>query len=77
VIGLLLSQLPFVWNLVRSWRRGPVAEANPWQANTLEWSVPSPPPHGNFAAPPVVYRGPYEFSVPGRAEDFWPQHVPS
>ena len=34
-------------------------------ANTLEWLAPSPPPHGNFAEMPVVYRGPYEYSVPG------------
>ena len=26
---------------------------------------------------PTVYRGPYEYSVPGRDEDYWPQNVPS
>ena len=45
-------------------------------ATTLEWTVPSPPPHGNFAELPTVYRGPYEYSVPGHEEDFWPQHLP-
>ena len=49
---------------------------NPWRATTLEWTVPSPPPHGNFAELPTVYRGPYEYSVPGHEEDFWPQHLP-
>jgi len=42
--------------------------------STLDWQTPTPPPHGNFAKPPVVYRGPYEYSVPGRAEDYWPQN---
>jgi len=35
--------------------------------------VPSPPPHGNFAKTPVVYNGPYEYSVPGMEQDFLPQ----
>jgi cytochrome c oxidase subunit 1 len=29
--------------------------------------------HGNFAAPPEAYRGPYEYSVPGARVDFMPQ----
>ena len=33
---------------------------------------PSPPGHGNFLTDPVVYRGPYEYSVPGAAKDFTP-----
>jgi len=74
-IGLILSQTVFVVNLVRSYFKGAPAGANPWQANSLEWAAASPPPHGNFAAPPVVYRGPYEYSVPGRSEDFWPQDL--
>ncbi|MBP6669264.1 MAG: cbb3-type cytochrome c oxidase subunit I [Gemmatimonadales bacterium] len=75
-IGLIVSQFLFLLNLVRSLRHGAVAGPNPWSANSLEWSAPSPPPHGNFAAVPVVYRGPYEYSVEGRSEDFWPQHLP-
>ena len=50
------------------------AAKNPWNANTLEWSADSPPPHGNFPVMPTVYRGPYEYAVPGRDSDFWPQH---
>ncbi len=46
---------------------------NPWQATTLEWAAPSPPPHGNFATPPEAYRGPYDYSVPGHPTDFTPQ----
>ena len=45
----------------------------PWNDNGLEWTVPSPAPHGNFAEVPIVYRGPYEFSSPLVEEDFLPQ----
>ena len=63
----------FLWSLFRGER---VAECNPWRATTLEWSVASPPAPNNFGArEPVVYRGAYEFGVPGLAEDFIPQHV--
>ncbi len=74
-IGLLLGQIPFLVNLVMSLIRGERAEANPWRANTLEWTVPSPPGHGNFERQPVVYRGPYEYSSPESSEDFLPQNA--
>ncbi len=70
-------QLPFIWNFFHSMFRGEKTPENPWQATTLEWACPSPPPHGNFAKTPRVYRGPYEYSAPGRATDFWPQTDPS
>jgi cytochrome c oxidase subunit 1 len=73
---LLLSQIPFALNFFLSLWRGQEAPANPWRANTLEWTAPSPPPHGNFAAPPVVYRGPYVYSLPGAQDDFVPQDRP-
>jgi cytochrome c oxidase subunit I len=76
LVALLAVQPVFFYNFIRSMVRGPVASSNPWRANTLEWSAPSPPPHGNFAALPEVYRGPYEYSTEDREEDFWPQHVP-
>jgi cytochrome c oxidase subunit 1 len=72
-IGILLAQIPFLVNAAWSFFRGREAGANPWRANTLEWTTPSPPGHGNFAAAPVVYRGPYEYSVPGREDDWLPQ----
>ena len=72
-IGMLLAQIPFLVNAAWSFFRGRQAGANPWRANTLEWTTPSPPGHGNFAAAPVVYRGPYEYSVPGREDDWLPQ----
>ena len=69
-------QLIFLFNFLYSLKRGKKAEMNPWHATTLEWTVPSPPPHDNFGGHvPVVYRGPYEFSVPGMAEDYLPQHL--
>jgi cytochrome c oxidase subunit 1/cytochrome c oxidase subunit I+III len=43
-----------LWNFVHSRLRGAPAPANPWDADSLEWSVASPPPHYNFAAIPVV-----------------------
>jgi heme/copper-type cytochrome/quinol oxidase subunit 3 len=70
-----LFQVIFVANLVVSWRRGRKVDSNPWQATTLEWAAPSPPPHGNFGTPVRVYRGPYEYSVPGASDDFSPQHL--
>ncbi len=72
VWGLAIAQLPFIWNFFASLRH-PKAVENPWQATTLEWAAPSPPPHGNFTTPPVVYRDPYEYSEPGRSTDFHPQ----
>ena len=73
---LALAQIPFLINLVLSIRFGARASDNPWEATTLEWMTPTPPPHGNFAETPVVYRGPYEYSVPGAERDFVPQNSP-
>ena len=69
------AQLILGYNFVSSLFWGKKASANPWQANTLEWVAPSPPPHGNFEAIPTVYRGPYEYAAPQVPEDFWPQWV--
>jgi cytochrome c oxidase subunit I len=71
-----LFQLPFIVNFVMSIWRGKPVDKNPWESTTLEWSAPSPPGHGNFVTEPVVYRGPYEYSVPGSAKDFTPQFEP-
>jgi cytochrome c oxidase subunit I len=76
LVVMLLFQIPFLVNFFRSMVRGEKAGPNPWRANTLEWAAASPPPHGNFAQMPHVYRGPYEYAAPGRDEDYWPQHVP-
>ncbi len=73
----ITAQLIFLFNLIWSLYAGKEAkEENPWRATTLEWSIPSPPPHDNFGGlEPIVYHGPYEFSVPGAADDFIPQHL--
>ena len=69
-----LFQLPFIFNLIWSMLKGKkVTSDNPWEATTLEWATPTPPGHGNFVKVPKVYRGPYEYSVPGAAKDFTPQ----
>jgi cytochrome c oxidase subunit 1 len=71
--GLAVAQIPFIINFFRSMRKGEKVGDNPWNATTLEWAAPSPPPHGNFATPPSAHRGPYDYSAPGAARDFSPQ----
>jgi cytochrome c oxidase subunit 1 len=69
-------QIPFLVNFFWSIKKGRKVSDNPWHATTLEWAAPSPPPHGNFAVQPQVYRGPYEYSVPGWDQDYSPQFEP-
>jgi len=73
---MLLFQFVFAYNFFVSMFKGEKAPANPWISNTLAWTVTSPTPHGKFAELPTVYRGPYEYSVPGNKEDYWPQNMP-
>jgi cytochrome c oxidase subunit 1 len=62
-------QLFFIVNLLVSVRAGRLVKPNPWEATTLEW---------NTAQGPLrVYRDPYDYSVPGAATDFTPQHQPA
>lgn len=63
-------QLFFIYNFFHSIKKGEKVGNNPWNATTLEWTAPSPPPHGNFPEPPTAYRGPYEYSAPGAKTDF-------
>ncbi|MDA2937741.1 cbb3-type cytochrome c oxidase subunit I [Acidobacteria bacterium AH-259-A15] len=68
----LIFLLNFFWSLIK----GAKAGDNPWRATTLEWAVPSPPPHGNWGEKlPVVYRWPYEYSLEGAPDDYTPQTV--
>jgi cytochrome c oxidase subunit I len=70
------AQLIFFYNLFRSMKKGELATENPWNATSLEWATLSPPLHENFGTDgPRVYRGPYEYSVPGASSDFLPQHL--
>jgi cytochrome c oxidase subunit 1 len=72
----IAAQFIFLFNFLWSLKFGKKAEKNPWEATTLEWSIPSPPPHDNFAGvEPTIYRGAYEYAVPGAVEDYIPQHL--
>lgn len=72
-----IAQIPFILNFFMSMKNGRKVESdNPWEATTLEWQTPTPPPHGNFDKEIRVYRGPYEYSVPGADKDFTPQNEP-
>jgi cytochrome c oxidase subunit 1 len=73
--ALGLAQIPFVINFFWGLFAGKRAPVNPWNANTLEWTAPSPPPHLNWGDRiPTVYRGPYEYSAPEVEEDYLPQN---
>lgn len=56
------AQLIFIANYLISIFKGKEAAENPWEANTLEWTIPSPAPYHNFVKIPTVYHGPYEYS---------------
>ncbi len=72
-----LAQIPFIINFIMTImkKRTEDADRNPWQATTIEWTAaPSPPvAHGNFDKDLTVYRGAYEYSVPGADKDYSPQ----
>jgi cytochrome c oxidase subunit 1 len=66
-------QFLFIFNFFYSIFKGRrVLTRNPWQANTLEWTTPIRPGHGNWPGDiPEVYRWPYDYSYEGR--EFIPQ----
>ena len=71
------GQFIFLINVFWSMFKGEKASVNPWEATSLEWTVPSPPPWDNFAGKhPVVYHGPYEYGVPRAAKDYVMQDSP-
>ena len=71
------AQFIFIFNFFYSMFKGRKAPENPWNANTLEWTTPVNPGHGNWPGEiPTVYRWPYDYSKPGAEEDFIPQHIP-
>lgn len=73
VVGI--TQFLFLFNLCWSVFKGQRAEANPWNATTLEWQTPkTPPAHGNWGPVlPAVHRWAYDYSVPGEPQDYIPQ----
>lgn len=56
-LGLFLM----FYNLIKSIKKGEKVGKNPWQAATLEWTTPSPPPTLNFVGEPKLTRGPYNY----------------
>ncbi len=72
-----VAQIIFTYNFFYSIYRGQKSVQNPWRSNTLEWTAPVEHMHGNWpGAIPHVHRWPYDYSKPGKAEDFVPQNVP-
>jgi len=71
------AQFIFLFNFFYSMYKGRKATQNPWKSNTLEWTTPVVPGHGNWPGPiPKIYRWPYDYSKPGAEDDFIPQTVP-
>ena len=56
-VGFLMTTV----SLIRSLLKKADAPMNPWGSNTLEWTIPSPPPYYNFDKIPRVTGGPYEY----------------
>jgi cytochrome c oxidase subunit I len=71
------AQLIFLYNLIYSRFRGAPAPQNPWEATSLEWTIPSPPPFDNFGGKvPVVYHDPYQYGIEGATDDYVMQNCP-
>ncbi|MGB8131637.1 MAG: cbb3-type cytochrome c oxidase subunit I [Candidatus Angelobacter sp.] len=77
-IVTLAGQIIFVVNFFWSMRKGPVAEANPWECSTLEWTLKSPAPAEGFGdGRPQVNHGPYEYNISEAEKDFVMQDAPA
>ncbi len=84
-----LGLIVFIWNVVRSLKKGEIAGSNPWDAHTLEWATTSPPQEFNFARMPDIktreplWDGVSDVDVAGEPErpiplptpSFWPIFV--
>ena len=72
-----IIQIIFFFNFFYSMYRGAKSPKNPWRSNTLEWTAPVEHMHGNWPGEiPTVHRWAYDYSKPGKKEDFVPQNVP-
>ncbi|TKT92183.1 cytochrome c oxidase subunit I [Dyadobacter frigoris] len=72
-----IAQFIFLYNFIKSIFYGKRASLNPWNSNTLEWTTPLVPGHGNWPGKiPFIYRWPYDYSKPGAEKDFIPQNIP-
>jgi cytochrome c oxidase subunit 1 len=65
VLGI--SVLPFLFNAIWSWMKGPKAGDNPWNALSLEWTTSSPPPIENWDVVPAITHGPYDYGKNGHS----------
>jgi cytochrome c oxidase subunit 1 len=71
------AQVIFLYNLIHSRFAGAPAPDNPWEATSLEWSTPTPPPFDNFGGKhPVVYHDPYQYGVESSVGDYVMQTSP-
>lgn len=76
IVGVL-AQVIFFVNFFYSMSKGTKSDENPWKANTLEWTTPIVPGHGNWPGDlPVVHRWPYDYSKPGKEKDYVMQTTP-
>ena len=72
-----VAQFIFLYNLIYSRFWGKPAPDNPWEATSLEWSTPTPPPFDNFGGKqPVVYHDPYQYGVQSSTGDYVMQASP-
>ncbi|MGA9811308.1 MAG: cbb3-type cytochrome c oxidase subunit I [Terriglobales bacterium] len=72
-----IAQFIFLYNLIHSRFWGKPAPDNPWEATSLEWSTPTPPPFDNFGGKhPVVYHDPYQYGVQSSTGDYVMQASP-
>jgi cytochrome c oxidase subunit 1 len=69
-------QILFLFNFFYSIFKGrKVTTENPWGSNSLEWTTPINPGHGNWVGEiPEVYRWPYDYGKDGK--DHIPQTTP-
>ncbi len=80
IVSIILAsaQILFLFNFFWSLFKGKKEDGNPWEANTLEWTTQTPPPHGNWKGDlPEVHRWPYDYGLPNGEKDFIPQNVGS
>jgi cytochrome c oxidase subunit I len=77
-IVTLAGQIIFLVNLFWSMFKGQMAEPNPWECTTLEWTLNSPAPAEGFGNRlPQVNHGPYEYNISGAEKDFVMQDAPA
>lgn len=77
-IAVFAAQFLFIFNFFYSMHKGRKVtnkNKNPWHSNSMEWTTPVHPPHGNWTGEiPEVHRWPYDYGKDGR--DFIPQTEP-